>query len=114
MNRENRFDGLQLQDNLFINDKVHPITTLQLDTLVDHWQVDLIPKWNCTKLELVTQALTIRRLKEAGTERAMNFSCRGNHFITEVFVKNQSMFSVFSVPPWFIILIFAETTAIPA
>jgi len=61
MNRQNSFNGLQLEDNLLFNDEVDSVATVQLHIFVDDGQFDLLPKTEAVEFQFVTQTSLISR-----------------------------------------------------
>ena len=62
MERQEIFDGLKFHDYQFLNNQIHPVSTVQFDSLIRNRQWDLTAEVQGVLGQLVTRALFVRRL----------------------------------------------------
>jgi hypothetical protein len=78
VDRENVFDGFQLDDQISLNQEVDAVAAFDTEALVVHGK-ELLPfERKATQRELVCEALFIGRFEEPGSNDAMNFDARCN------------------------------------
>jgi hypothetical protein len=79
VNGRQALDGLDLEDQLALHDKIESIPTIELQGFVGDGQVNLPFEAQATQAELVSQAALVRRLEQTGTKPSMNLDARSDH-----------------------------------
>jgi len=74
MDGQDFFKALQLHNDFFLNDKIHPVTAVKLDAFVLHGKLDLTSETNSAQVELVAQTLFVSRFQESRPQNAMDFN----------------------------------------
>ena len=83
MNREQSCNRFQLKHQPTLNNDVKSVTAIELYCFICDWQWNLSFEPELPEREFMTQALFVRRFKQAGTERAMNFNACTNHSVRQ-------------------------------
>src|ERR1035437_2491184 len=78
--RQNILNGLELEDDLIVDDQVEPVTAVKLDSFVCDRYLDLLPKWDFPEFQFMTQASLISGLQQPRSQRPVNLHCRRNDF----------------------------------
>jgi len=75
------FNAFEFQDYRTLDDDVHPISTVQLQTFVLHWQGNLTLEVNTSKVQFVAEALFIGRFHETRSQFSVNLDSSTNYLI---------------------------------
>ena len=70
--RQQFFDGLQLDDDAVFDDEVYSVGRVQLNALIDDWQSHLMPECQSIFRELIAQTGIVRAFQAAGAERSVH------------------------------------------
>ena len=76
MDRQQSFDRFQLKQDRVLNDQVNLVSTIQLEVLVDDWQIHLPLERESSQMQFVAETLFVGRFEKARTEMAVNFNSR--------------------------------------
>ena len=69
MQRGQSLNGFQLDNHLFLNDEIEPITAIEFYVAIDDWQGALCFDLQTTRYQFMHQAGFICGLKKAGAKR---------------------------------------------
>ena len=75
MNRRMLLDRLQLDDDLLLDEQVNAKSGRQTASPIDDRDFDLPPAFDPTLQKLMGKACLVRRFKQTGPKRLVNFNC---------------------------------------
>src|SRR5258708_2064987 len=79
MERQQRLDGLQFDDNAVFDEEIDSISGVEHHILVDNRKFDLMFETQSVSAELVLEAGVVRALKTTGSDRGMYLERRGDY-----------------------------------
>ncbi len=78
MDRQNPFDGFQLNDHFIIHDHVDLVSTLELQSFVRDREIHLAREWQSAKMQFVAEALLISGFEQSRPDLAMDLDRRAD------------------------------------
>ena len=76
MNRQHLFHAFDFDDQAIFDNEVNPIGGLELDSLIDNGQANLVLEMQTRLGEFVVHACVTCAFENAGTERRVHSHCR--------------------------------------
>ena len=80
MDRQERIDVLQFDNDDTLDDEVHPKATIQANALVHYGQFHLALELEAAQREFVTKTLFIGRFQKPWPQFPVDFNCRPDDF----------------------------------
>jgi hypothetical protein len=84
MDRQKPFHGFDFDNELVLNDDVHPVSAFELNPLVEHGQRYLTAISDAGLFELETQAFFINRFEQPRADLSMHIHCRPDDALTQL------------------------------